>query len=246
MMERLKAPFPYAGGKSSIADVVWKHLGDDATNYVEPFAGSLAVLLARPQPFNGVETCNDISCYITNFWRAVRYDPDQVAYWADYPVSELDLHANHRWLVLSEDAVAFREKLRADPDYYDSKVAGRWVNGLCCWIGSGWCEYRENADSERRPFIGASHQGGGKTGVHRKVPNAEGRGDAAAQGGGNMWEQMPAARGSGLGVNALSEQLPKLSGFGAGWGARAGGPQTAQPTSPPHRRPAARCPPRGG
>ncbi len=26
-----------------------------------------------------------------------------------------------------------------DPDFYDAKVAGWWVWGQCCWIGSGWC-----------------------------------------------------------------------------------------------------------
>jgi hypothetical protein len=44
----LRAPFPWAGGKSKCADVVWRGLGHDVVNYVEPFAGSLAVLLGRP------------------------------------------------------------------------------------------------------------------------------------------------------------------------------------------------------
>jgi hypothetical protein len=40
-MSQLKAPFPWAGGKSTVADIVWARLGD-APNYVEPFAGSMA------------------------------------------------------------------------------------------------------------------------------------------------------------------------------------------------------------
>lgn len=43
----LKAPFPWFGGKRRVADVVWRAFGD-VPNYVEPFAGSLAVLLGRP------------------------------------------------------------------------------------------------------------------------------------------------------------------------------------------------------
>jgi site-specific DNA-adenine methylase len=43
----LKAPFPYFGGKSAIAPVVWQRFGDPP-NYDEPFVGSAAVLLARP------------------------------------------------------------------------------------------------------------------------------------------------------------------------------------------------------
>jgi len=30
-------------------------------------------------------------------------------------------------------------RLETDPDYYDAKIAGWWVWGLCCWIGGGWC-----------------------------------------------------------------------------------------------------------
>ena len=40
----LKAPFPWFGGKSRVADIVWDRFGDVA-NYVEPFFGSGAVLL---------------------------------------------------------------------------------------------------------------------------------------------------------------------------------------------------------
>jgi DNA adenine methylase len=41
----LKAPFPWFGGKSIIAPEVWERFGN-VQNFVEPFAGSLAVLLA--------------------------------------------------------------------------------------------------------------------------------------------------------------------------------------------------------
>jgi len=45
--DALKAPFPYFGGKATVADVVWDALGQLA-HYIEPFFGSGAVLLARP------------------------------------------------------------------------------------------------------------------------------------------------------------------------------------------------------
>mgnify|MGYP000954199639 FL=1 len=53
----LRAPFPYPGGKSRIADVVWAALGNPR-NYIEPFFGSGAVLLARPHAPQ-IETVND-------------------------------------------------------------------------------------------------------------------------------------------------------------------------------------------
>ena len=59
MQATLKAPFPYMGGKASIAQVVWEALGDPGV-YIEPFAGSAAVLLARPTAPK-VETINDAS-----------------------------------------------------------------------------------------------------------------------------------------------------------------------------------------
>ena len=75
----LKAPFPYFGGKSTVADVVWRHFGSPKT-YVEPFCGSAAVLLARPGRGNfGREIVNDYDGNIANFWRAVKYDPAGVA-----------------------------------------------------------------------------------------------------------------------------------------------------------------------
>ena len=69
----LKAPFPWFGGKSRVAAQVWERFGD-VPNYVEPFAGSLAVLLGRPTAA-GTETVNDLDCYLANFWRAVAADP---------------------------------------------------------------------------------------------------------------------------------------------------------------------------
>jgi DNA adenine methylase len=58
MSDGLRAPFPWFGGKSRVADIVWDRFGDVA-NYVEPFFGSGAVLLARPHPPR-IETVNDL------------------------------------------------------------------------------------------------------------------------------------------------------------------------------------------
>jgi hypothetical protein len=135
---RLKAPFPWFGGKSRVADLVWDRFGD-VPNYVEPFFGSGAVMLARPTDAR-TETINDIDCFVANFWRAVQANPALVALWADWPVNEADLHARHLWLVTREE---FQARMKADPEYYDPKVAGWWVWGISCWIGSGWCSRPE-------------------------------------------------------------------------------------------------------
>lgn len=134
-MEKLKAPFPYFGGKSKVAGIVWDAIGD-VPNYVEPFFGSGAVLLARPSP-GRTETVNDADGMLCNFWRAIANNPETVADSADWPVNECDLHARHVWLVGQRDSLA--DKLMGDPDFYDCKAEGWWCWGLCCWIGSGWC-----------------------------------------------------------------------------------------------------------
>lgn len=135
---KIDAPFPYFGGKRTVASHVWARLGD-VPNYCEPFAGSLAVLLGRPTPAK-TETVNDKCGFIANFWRAVKSNPEEVAVWADNPVNENDLHARHVWLVNQAQDLAPR--LEGDPEYYDAKIAGWWVWGICSWISGGWCSGR--------------------------------------------------------------------------------------------------------
>jgi len=164
MTEILRAPFPWFGGKRKAASLVWARLGQ-VVNYVEPFFGSGAVLLGRPAPFDGVETVNDLDGLLANFWRSVRLQPEVTAEWADSPVNENDLHARHVWLLSQRDSL--RPKLEGDPDYCDPKIAGWWVWGLCCWIGSGWCSGRGPwvVDADRKLV----HLGGSGQGVNRKL-----------------------------------------------------------------------------
>lgn len=155
----LKAPFPWFGGKSRAAHLVWDRFGN-VPNYVEPFAGSLAVLLLRPHEPK-TETVNDLDCYLANFWRALREQPEEIAAWADWPVNEADLHARHQWLVNQAD---FRERMKTDPEFFDVRIAGWWVWGICQWIGSGWCD--TSSTPRKRPHLGDAGQG-----VNRQLPH---------------------------------------------------------------------------
>ena len=139
-----RPPFPRFGGKSTVAAEVWARFGA-VDNYVEPFMGSLAMLMLRPGRRRGTETVNDADGFVCNFRRAVAAAPHEVARWADWPVNENDLHARHVWLKGRRDTLTAR--LEGDPEYFDAKVAGWWVWGQCCWIGSGWC-----SDGERGPW----------------------------------------------------------------------------------------------
>lgn len=138
----LKAPFPYFGGKSAVAPVVWDRLGP-VKNYVEPFFGSGAMLLGRPPaafPSEGIaiETVNDLDGMVANFWRALQADPEAVAEAADLPVNENDLHARHHWCRAQRPGL--QAALEGDMHWYDSKIAGIWAWGMSCWIGGGWCD----------------------------------------------------------------------------------------------------------
>ncbi len=132
---KLKSPYPYFGGKSKVAPIIWSAFGE-VSNYVEPFGGSLAVLLASPK-VSKIETVNDLDCFIANFWRAISNNYQEVVKYADYPVNETDLHARHRWLV-SSATDDFRQKMNVDPDFYDAKIAGYWVWGMGASIPGNW------------------------------------------------------------------------------------------------------------
>ena len=188
----LKSPFPWFGGKSKVASLVWERFGD-VQNYVEPFFGSGAVLLGRPSE-PGIETVNDLDCMVANFWRALQHDPDAVADAADWPVNEADQHARHLWLVSQEE---FRESMKVDPEFYDAKIAGWWVWGQCIWIGSGWC-------SVQLPRLGDAGAG-----VHRKRPRL---GDAGL----GVNRQLPHLGDAGTGGDeclsdrTLGRQMPAM------------------------------------
>lgn len=145
------APFPWFGAKSRVADIIWSAFGR-VKCYVEPFAGSLGVLLGRPgstwwtQDRPGIETVNDTDAFVCCFWRAVMADADAVTRYVDWPVNEVDLLARHRWL--RTRAIDLRERLELDPEYFDAQVAGWWAWGLSSWIGDGWCS--STGDTSRK------------------------------------------------------------------------------------------------
>jgi len=154
-------------------------------NYVEPFAGSLAVLLAVERDDKRTETVNDLDCYLANFWRAAQSDPEAVADAADWPVNEADLHARHVWLVGQREDLAAH--MMGDPEYYDAKIAGWWLWGICSWIAGGWCSGNGPWHSAEGRLVEA-----GSGGVKRKRPHL-----------GNM----------GLGIN---RKRPHLGNMGLG------------------------------
>jgi hypothetical protein len=148
-------------------------------HYIEPFAGSLAVLLSRPS-VGACETVNDADGLLANFWRAMVMAPEATADAASWPVNECDLHARHTWLLGRREDITAR--LMGDPSWCDPVAAGWWVWGISAWIGSGWCSGRGPWGSVdgvfgRLPDHGPGvlrklpHIGNHGRGVHRTLPH---------------------------------------------------------------------------
>lgn len=219
-----KTPWPWFGGKADSAPHVWAALGD-VDHYVEPFAGSLAVMLRRPHPCNRTyysETVNDLDALLCNAWRSMQYAPEAMAEAASWPVSEADLHARHLALLRWREERQV-EHLMADPAWHDPKMGGWWAWGQSCWIGSGWCsgdgQWVVGGDGR----ICKRTSGGG---VSRKRPHITNNGQGVNHAGTRepgVSRQRPFLVSNGQGVNrpqlrepGVSRQRPHLSDDGRG------------------------------
>lgn len=175
-----KAPFPWFGGKSQAAPLVWSLLGD-VDHYCEPFAGSLAVLLNRPHPCNRAyhsETINDLDGWISNMWRALAAASDAVAEAASWPVSEADKSARQIALLRWRDEVAL-ERLAGDPHWFDPVMAGWWLWAVAVQIGAFVGDGAWTADRETGRIYKQTLR---EPGVERKKPHLgnDGRGVCTA------------------------------------------------------------------
>lgn len=75
-MTALLPPVPYFGGKITLAPQIVRLLPPHG-HYVEPYAGSLAVLLAKAR--SDMETVNDLDGALVTFWRVLREQPADLA-----------------------------------------------------------------------------------------------------------------------------------------------------------------------
>ena len=229
-MAVLSAPFPYHGAKSRIAADVWAAFGEVGV-FSEPFCGSCAVLLASPR-ISPREIVNDQNGHIANFWRAIRADPEAVAYWADYPSFHHDLTARHSWLI--QWARTSSRRLIEDADWYDVKAAGWWVFGISLWIGGGWCvDVGQEAARDQQPAptkpkgtvgVAAQRSRIPQQGDKRLLINPK---DAGGTGVSAQRLNVPGAedrmpkivnRNGGAGVSAQRERIPRMLSGGGGNG----------------------------
>ena len=157
-LPELRAPFPYSGGKRRWAAEVNARLGTDCQTYVEPFAGSLAVLLSRPAARREV-VCDTYSLLV-NAWRAMAAAPDECAKWCDWPTFHDDLIARRRWL--GAWAAEHAAKVQEDADWYDAKAGGWWI----------WVQSQSIGGSSDGVVFAGGHDARRMLGSEKDIPHA--------------------------------------------------------------------------
>ena len=129
---KLQAPFPYYGCKNSISKIVWNAFGNPKI-YLEPFFGSGAILLTRPNlSNNSIEIINDLDGHVTNVWRCLKLNPDSLIKYCDWPISHLDLIARKKYLLKIKNSL--EESLKNDLEFSDPKAASIWIWYACTSI----------------------------------------------------------------------------------------------------------------
>lgn len=115
-------PMPYFGGKITLAPRI-AALFPVHEHYVEPYCGSLAVLLAKPR--SPMETVNDLDGDLMTFWRVLREQPadlvrvcaltphsraeHQAAYDHDSDLGDLE-RARRVWVQLTQGRAGSRKR----------------------------------------------------------------------------------------------------------------------------------------
>lgn len=139
----MKPPIPYFGGKITTGPTI-AALFPPHAHYVEPYCGSLAVLLAKPR--SGHETVNDLDQALMTFWRVLRDEPTALAricrltphsraeHQASYDLTGSDLEVARRVFVqLTQGRAGARKRtgwrhfvkptgVTSMPDYLDTYV----------------------------------------------------------------------------------------------------------------------------
>lgn len=208
-----KAPFPWFGGKADAAEIVWQLLGD-VNHYVEPFAGSLAVLLRRPHPCNRPyhsETVNDLDGLLVNVWRSIQWHPEETAEHASWPVTEADKSAR-QIACLQWRTETNLDRLAGDPRFCDPLVAGWWLYGVCAQIGPFTADGPWIADPVTGRIIKQGHRTR-EPGVSRNRPHLSNDGRGINRPGTRepgVSRDLPHLSTNGRGINHAGTREPEV------------------------------------
>ena len=166
----------YFGGKSRWIDIVFASASARSASESERCCGTAVMTLNNPEPAVREVIC-DLNAFICNFYRSIVGDYEQTAYHADWPTNHFDLTARHRWMLAQGPELS--ERIVADPDDFDPKIAGWSCWRQSSWIGHGWCD--GNVSKEARPDCGGTNGRGGGQGVQQQRINLPGVEDKHAR-----------------------------------------------------------------
>lgn len=96
----MKSPFPWLGSKRRLAKQILARFPHDHRCYVEPCAGTAALLLAREQPAE-LEVINDVDFEVVNLFRVVKHHL-------------LELCNQFRWALVSRQLFEWTESTPPD------------------------------------------------------------------------------------------------------------------------------------
>ena len=73
----MKTLITYYGGKQKLVSWISRYIPKHKC-YIEPFAGGLALFFGRPKIKGTIEVINDINSMVTNFWKQLRDNNDEL------------------------------------------------------------------------------------------------------------------------------------------------------------------------
>lgn len=150
----LQPPMGYFGGKTKLAKRIVTHMPAH-DGYIEPFAGSLAVLLAKPQC--RLEVANDLDQKLMTFWRVVRERTDEFVFLAECtPHSRVETETAHALDATDELTLAWQ--------VWVCLTQGR-ARSLT-ELASGWRLYTNGARGDFHTYLDA---------YRRRIPEVAGR-----------------------------------------------------------------------
>ena len=135
-LNKIKRPIPYYGSKEKIAQTIVDIIKKDnwSNQYIEPFVGSNSILLH--DDFDGIKVIiNDFDGKITNIWRSLKYKPEETAGYIQGVCNTINLTALD--LAVQRNYDSLLDRLHADIDYCDPKLAAHFMDLCCSWIGAG-------------------------------------------------------------------------------------------------------------
>lgn len=140
----MKAIFKYPGSKWSIANWIINFFPAHHS-YLEPFAGSLAVLLNKPR--SNIETVNDLDGNVVNLFEWIKNDPEKLAheiYYTPYSRQVYDKAFATNPKDSLKKAVNFYIRLNMGYGFRTNGEKVGWKNDVQgrerAYAAKGWCE----------------------------------------------------------------------------------------------------------